>query len=309
VSADARTDSSRARVIDRVGVIIVAIGIGWVLVTAGRAGSNPWPDALLLTCATIMFVLGRALGRRWPVELPAGVAGATFVLTFGLVWPPWPMDGYAYGNANGAFLAQGVCAAILGSVSAVASRARILFICGAIALLLMTGATRSLTATLVAGIAVAIGLIGPRLRTLTVTAGLLTAPWVVVGLTLLVAGGVLPAWPDERRATLWREALNMLDKSLWTGVGPGQFGIESPTGLVDADARWAHSLAIEQGADAVGCLYTSIRAKIRTCANRGSGRFLCLRCPGRCRLRRGLPTRHLDSLTADRRRCLIDGLS
>ncbi|MGH9283670.1 MAG: O-antigen ligase family protein, partial [Acidimicrobiales bacterium] len=66
--------------------------------------------------------------------------------------------------------------------------------------------------------------------------------------------GALPARAgevlDERRVLLWRDAAAIAHRHPIDGSGPGSFAALSPTARRDADARWAHSGFLQQGAEA-----------------------------------------------------------
>ena len=54
---------------------------------------------------------------------------------------------------------------------------------------------------------------------------------------------------DERRKTLWHQAVTTISEHPLTGVGPGEFVEDGSLARIDADARWAHHGFLQFGAE------------------------------------------------------------
>lgn len=255
-------EQARAR-LDLVGVAVLGLSILWVSIAAADRAARIMPSVLLLLALAGAYIVGRAAGVPHAVTLPATVACAIALLlalgssVAGAVAPP-----LGYGNANGALGVQGIAAAVMAAVSSrhPTSR-RALYVLAAL-LLVETGLTRSLAATLTGVVVLGTGLIAPvvRGRRLLAASGILLIGAGVVATTVIgaryqphqqtpqsvvVAQDVL----SSRRVQLWHDAVAMVSNDPVRGVGPGRFSVESSTARSDPDARWAHSAPLQQAAE------------------------------------------------------------
>jgi O-antigen ligase len=258
----AAREQARAR-LDVVGVAVLGLSILWVTIAAADRDARIMPSVLVLLALAGAYIVGRAVGVTHAVTLPATVACAiALLLALGSSGPGVVAPPLGYGNANGALGVQGIAAAVMAAVSSrhPTSR-RALYVLGAL-LLVETGLTRSLAATLTGVVVLGTGLIAPvvRGRRLLAACGILligsgVVATAVIGAryqphqrtpeSVVVAQDVL----SSRRVQLWHDAVTMVSDEPVRGVGPGRFGVESPTARADPDARWAHSAALQQAAE------------------------------------------------------------
>ena len=249
------------------------------LVSALRhEGSRPWPAVLLLLGCAAAWTAGWYVARDQllrvavPAAVAVGAAGAVLLAPDGtsgkaLAGP------LGYGNANGALCLVGVGATALAVVS-LPARWRVLLVLTAVPLGLAF-LTRSVAAAALA-IPVALSPLLPRRRGVgrAVVLGAAAAP--LLALVLTAVAGAVPASAlgrstgetlTERRVVLWSDAIDLTTDHPVTGVGPGRFAVTSPTARADEDARWAHSLVLQEasetgllGAGAVVALLASLFA-------------------------------------------------
>lgn len=255
---------------DATGLAFAAGLSGWLLLSAAaNPGSHPLPALALLLAAVVVYVAGRLLGRvpsarsGLPLLVAAGVASAILLTPDGLSGGPLAGP-LGYGNANGALGLLGVGAAVLAGVPDGSQVRR--SVAGFFALLDagLTVATGSKAAAALAGLLVVAGvLLAARPgtgKTLQVVAVLVPSAAFVV--TVLLGGSYTPGTPrdsafdrvvdaglTERRVVLWSQALELGRQAPFVGVGPGQFAVTAPLALRDRDARWAHSLPLQQVAE------------------------------------------------------------
>jgi O-antigen ligase len=255
-------ERARAR-LDLVGVAVLALSILWISIAAADRAARIMPSVLLLLALAAAYVVGRAVGVAHSVTLPATVACAiALLLALGSSGPRTVAPPLGYANANGALGVQGIAAAVIAAVSSRnPTNRRALYVVAAL-LLVETGLTRSLAATLTGVVVLGTGLIAPvvRGRRLLAASGILligagVATTTVIGAryhphqrtpeSVVVAQDVL----SSRRVQLWHDAVAMVSDDPVRGVGPGRFSLESPTARADPDARWAHSAALQQAAE------------------------------------------------------------
>lgn len=236
---------------------------GWTLWVSADGQARPGPAIALIALVAAAYVAGRLASR-----IPAAVGTVSAVLAVGvglaMLTSPGALSGAAhapplgYGNANGALYALGAGAALVAGLSSGRPVARLLGVLAAAGFTGLAGLTGSQ-----AGAAVAAGLVVlgaalalrptlgrpvPALAALAVALALVST----VALSLAPSGGPASALEgalSSRRITLWTEALDLLDSAPVRGVGPGRFQDESPTARADDDARWAHSLWLQQAAE------------------------------------------------------------
>ena len=244
---------------DAVGLGLVAAFAGWTVLSAAVRGGSPIPQLVLLVTATAAYAIGRVQGRDHPVRVAAIIVLVilTMVVASGpAAFAGGPLDPpLGYGNANGALYALGVGAAAI--IARLSRRQWIRRFGGVVAVLLLivTLLTTSKAATALAAGILLVAALAPILRrgVLLVAPALVFAAvtfTVVVGLT---SGSVGPLGAEgvltDRRADLWREALDITAREPVVGVGPGRFAYTSPTALSDPDARWAHSAYLQTAAE------------------------------------------------------------
>lgn len=244
---------------DLLGTGIVVALLGWTFVSAVARAANPWPQALLIAGTATAYAVGRILGGRRPVFVPAAVVASILIgvavsgptaVSGGPLAPP-----LGYGNANGSLYAMGVAAAAV--VAVLANREQVRIAAGVL-VVVFTGLsvlTLSKAAALLAIGILLIAVVAHRLRPWVA----LAAPFIVLAtagaaIVLGLTDGrlVAPAVFEEvsaRRTSLWREAMEISVDEPVFGVGPGMFAQTSPTALANADAQWAHSAYLQMAAE------------------------------------------------------------
>jgi O-antigen ligase len=245
-----------------ISVAIIAAGWGFLAAT-GRA-ARPWPQALLLVATAGVYAGAHLVAGRRPAAVPATVAMGVLVLF--AANPSFtsgePLAGpLGYGNANAAMLVQGSVAA---AMCLVLIRHPLHRAFGALALLGLAAATvptrSSAGVALAAVVVVAAAAATVVAPVRTVVAGTAIAVAVVFLATVALGvsfsgadGGVVDRTVAEtltsRRAALWYDAARITRAAPLRGAGPGRFADESPVARSDADARWAHSLLLQQAAE------------------------------------------------------------
>lgn len=268
-SAGART-SGPARTLtgDAAGLGLALALAAWTVASAFVTGADrldAWLVVALIALTAGGFAVGRTIGVRSAVLVPAAVALAVLVATLSA----WPVAGggfqpgvLGYSNASAELAVQGFAAAL--TVVAIARRSVLSAVAGLVALVLAAAtllgdsvAAQVLLLLPAAALVAAFARVGGR--------------WIVGGLALLVLGalvvtialGVTGEGSDRDRATnpliestlsgrrtaLWHDALVLMKGNPVFGVGPGRFEQESPTARSDRDARWAHHAFLQMGAE------------------------------------------------------------
>jgi O-antigen ligase/peptidoglycan/xylan/chitin deacetylase (PgdA/CDA1 family) len=256
-SLDEAKGVPQPRSLDRVGIVLVVSTIAWTSFSALRQGGRPLPLIGTLLGVIAAYELGRAGARRSP-----SLAPATMLCVAALVLVSSPVanliggpgeGSFGYANARAAFFLVGATAGLM-LFPRVTGRLRWVLVGVTVALLMVAPLAGARTATIAAGGVALTALVGARR---TIRRGLLTvwaaaAALVLVG-TLWVAAGQSSARVvralDERRVSLWTEALDLMVAHPVTGVGPGRFAEFSTITPEDADAQWAHHDFLQQGAE------------------------------------------------------------
>jgi O-antigen ligase len=245
---------------DRVGAALLVAFLGWAWLSAFVNHTTAWP----LTALVAMVAAVYRAARAHPDNLDVLAGGlVVFLFAAALVHPAVASGGptappLGYGNADGALFGLGVAAAALLAVRT-AQPARMVWWSAAIALLLVTAATTSRAATVLALTVVAVARVARRW-------GPTMQRWCLPAVPLLLAAGVAltVVWaagvstpergPAEaalssRRVQLWSDAVDMIRANPWFGVGPGRFQVESPTARRFPDTDQTHSEYLQTAAE------------------------------------------------------------
>jgi O-antigen ligase len=254
---------------DRLGLLLAAGLAGWTLVSWMATGADGGDAALVVGLIGLVagaYAIGRAAAARiaW---LPAAAVAAVALVA--LLPPIAGRSGRSaagalgYSNASAELSVQGFAAALL--VVLVVGRRAWAFpaALAAVALAIATirsGSTAAAVLLVLPVAALAAAAAGrPARPVLLALAAVLVA--VLAGTVFLGASGggggaddrsvspVIDATLSGRRIELWHDALVLMVEHPVVGVGPGRFGVESPTALADRDARWAHNGFLQLGAE------------------------------------------------------------
>lgn len=257
----ARPPRSAARSADLTLAGCALLLFGWLAASSVRHGAGVGAVALLASAAAL-YAAARLLDWDSGRLVLAGIAAAGLGA---LLLVPQLRSGTAaapplgYGNANGALLAIAVCAAVTLALTSVGWQAQA-SAGAAVLLVLGTALTRSVAATVLAGVAVLLVLVmqarGARDgRGVAVVA--LVALVGIVGLTVVLGASYVgptsaPDWSvrllSADRLALWRDALRIAQDHPLTGAGPGGFTRLSPTAQ-DRDLAYSHSYLLGLAAD------------------------------------------------------------
>jgi len=245
-------------------ISVAIIAAGWAFLAAAGRAAHPWPQALLLVATAGVYAAAHLVASRRPSSIPAIVTGGVLlviaanpaVASGGPLAPP-----LGYGNANAALLVQGTVAA---AISVHVTHHHIGRAAAGVALLVLAAATvptRSAAGVTLAAVVVVATLLSiwvVPVRAVVVGTAAIAALLFLATVALGAASygqndGVVDRTVDQtltsRRAGLWFDAVSMAKDAPLRGAGPGRFADESPIARRDADARWAHSLLLQQAAE------------------------------------------------------------
>jgi len=257
-------DGRRGILLDLVGFGLFAGTALWLVVAGAASSGDAGPAAALVAMAGAAVLVGRLAASASRILVPAAVAGLALALAFsagedlvggGPLAPP-----FGYANATGAFCAQ---AALAGLMLAVATRRPGPQIAGTIAALgfasvsVGTSVAAAILVVALGVIALAAWLLGAPRGAVALMGGAFLAAVIVtaaVGATYSPddpgrLGAIAQDSVGERRALLWRDAVDIMREHPVIGAGPGSFRELSPTALDDRDAVWAHHGFLQVGAE------------------------------------------------------------
>lgn len=217
---------------------------------------------LFLSALGAVYLTARVLDNLSVLLVLAGLVGVTLSI---LLLSPELREGAAggaplhYGNANGALLAMGVCAA-LAFAARVRGLAAIASVAAAVVLVAGCALSGSLAATLLAagallGAALVAASGGRGALTIAVACAVTTTAFLA--LTLVLGATYDPTAPgpewalralSEARLALWHEGLGILRAQPLLGAGADRFPQLSATAQ-DPDLAYAHSYLLELGAE------------------------------------------------------------
>ena len=240
---------------------ILAGACVWTFVSAAASGGDPIPVVAGVAAPAASLLVAAAVSRGRPWVVPALVVGAAAILAVvgrGEILSSLPKQGpFGYANATGAFYLQATIAALMLARSAPQVAGRWIGGIGAAAFAGITLATGSAAAAglLVlpaAGFVLSVSRRGrPAMIGMAALFAVALFGTIVVG---AMAGEPFDGTPrgrifDERRKTLWHQAVTTIGEHPLTGVGPGEFVEDGPLVRIDADARWAHHGFLQFGAE------------------------------------------------------------
>jgi O-antigen ligase len=240
---------------------ILAGACVWTFVSAAASGGDPIPVVAVVAAGAASLVLAAVVsrGRSWVVPaLVVGAASILAVVSRAEILTSRPGQGpFGYANATGAFYLQATVAGVMLAVSAPQVEGRWI---GGIAAVAFAGIT------LASGSAAGAGLLALPVAGFVLSALRRGRP-ALIGMAALFAValfgtivvGSLAGKPangtsrgrifDERRKTLWHQAVTTIGEHPLTGVGPGEFVENGSLVRIDADARWAHHGFLQFGAE------------------------------------------------------------
>lgn len=240
---------------------ILAGACVWTFVSAAASGGDPIPIVAAVAAGAASLVVAAVVSRGRPWVVPALVVGAgALVAVVGRaeILTSRPEQGpFGYANATGAFYLQATIAALMLAVSAPQVEGRWI---GGIGAAVFAGITFASGSAAAAGLLVlpAAGFALSALRRGRPALIGMAALFAVALIGTIVVGSVAAESSDgtpggrifdERRKTLWHQAVTTIGEHPLTGVGPGGFVEDGPFVRIDADARWAHHGFLQFGAE------------------------------------------------------------
>ncbi|MEX2556715.1 MAG: O-antigen ligase family protein [Actinomycetota bacterium] len=240
---------------------ILAGACVWTFVSGAASGGDPIPVVAVVSAGAAALVVAALVSRGRPWVVPAlVVGGAAIVAVAGRaeILTSRPEQGpFGYANATGAFYLQATIAGLMLAVSAPRAEGRWIGWLGAAAFAGITLATGSAAAAGLLALPAAGFVLSVSRRGRPVMVGM--AALFAVALFGTIVVGSLAGEPgngtlggrifDERRETLWHQAVTTIGEHPLTGVGPGAFVEDGPLVRIDADARWAHHGFLQFGAE------------------------------------------------------------
>jgi O-antigen ligase len=233
----------------------------WTLVSAAANGGSPVRTVGVLAASASALVIGALVSRARPWIVPAVVVGGAAMLVLisrAEILSSRPAQGpFGYANATGGFFLQ---ATIAGAMLGLAGPSKGARWAGWIAAGGFAGITVAANSAAAVGLLVlpAAGLVSSKMRRgKAAVAGM--AALFAISLFGTMVLGVLAGAPsdrtpgsgivDQRRKTLWHQAVTLIGEHPLTGVGPEGFAQADPFARNDADARWAHHGFLQFGAE------------------------------------------------------------
>ena len=251
---------NRLRDVGTAAAILAGAGV-WTFVSAVASGGDPIPVVAGLAAAAASLLVAAVVARGRPWVVPALVVGAASIVAVAgraEILTSRPEQGpFGYANATGAFYLQATIAALMLAVSAPQVEGRWIGGIGTAAFGGITLATGSAAAAGLLALA-AVGFVlsalhrgKPALIGMAALFAVALFGTIVVGST---AGEPSEGTPrgrifDERRKTLWHQAVTTIGEHPLTGVGPGEFVEDGSLVRIDADAREAHHGFLQFGAE------------------------------------------------------------
>ena len=244
----------------RLPFVLVALLVGWLLLTSVGSRGEPWPVAGAVTLALVAYLLGRAV----PLTVRPWAATAVGLLGLGAVLLgdgalDFVLSGpLGYANANAALAVQAGAAFAL----AASARPRALRAVGAagalaslVVCLLIGAVAASAGAVLVLAAMSLPGLTGRRVSAVLSLAGMVAASLLPFMVGAIGGSEAVARALTERRVDLWSDGVDALTEEPLLGVGSRAFSTVSPTAAGDSDTREAHAellqRAVENGAPGV----------------------------------------------------------
>jgi O-antigen ligase len=190
-----------------------------------------------------------------PAFLVFGLAMVAAVDLGGLLSDSAGRGPFGYANAKAALLVQGSVAAVMLAMAAGSTIVRRLALGAAVVFAIVPLVSGSVMASLTLALVVG-SIVVPRrwARRSVMSFGVLFVGVLIATAAVGLAGDAPGVPNDDRRVTLWGEAVDILIEN--PVRGGGAFSEASATAASDADASWAHNeflqLGAEHGAPALG---------------------------------------------------------
>jgi O-antigen ligase len=248
---------------------IALLLIGWAQLSAWLHSTDAGSYSRLIGAVTLSWLIGVVIGGVGGRPGVAVVALAVMaVVAVSFASQQGSLTGHAlspplhYGNADGAYAAAAVGAGAVLMALRVPLLLRVVGGIGAAGFLVVCQQTNSVAAEVGAVMMIAAAVIA-LLSDYSVRRWLLAAGPVAVVLAAALTAAVGAAYQrgqarqplvvrsvthllTTRRVTLWHDAADIAVHHPVSGVGPGGFATTSPTARIDHDARWAHSVWLQQ---------------------------------------------------------------
>jgi O-antigen ligase len=231
---------------DRVGLAAIAVLTVWPLLNGGWRTS-----ALVLACVGV-FALTRsvATNNAWmvPAFLVFGLAMVAAIDLGGLLSDGAGRGPFGYANAKSALFVQGSVAAVMLAMAAGSTTVRRVALGAAVVFAIVPLVSGSVMASLTLALVVGSTVMPRRWARRAVSSFGMLFVGVLIATAAVGIAGAAPGVPnDDRRVTLWGEAVDILTEN--PVRGGGAFSETSATAASDADASWAHNEFLQLGAE------------------------------------------------------------
>jgi O-antigen ligase len=248
------------------GAIVFAAAAVWLLVTGAADHGSVWAAPALVLVSGLTVGACWMVSARRPVLVPAivvGVATALILADPGSFLHYSALLGpFGYANATAAFFAQAAVAAVMLAAVSRWVPARVAGVVGTVVFVSVVAVTRSWTAIVLLPSLILLALALTRARgsrTAVAVCGCLAG--AVLTATILIgawgggSGGgtvdrIVRSTISEDRVALWHDALTIVAREPFLGVGVGGFATTSDTASADLDLRWAHNEFLQTAAEA-----------------------------------------------------------
>jgi O-antigen ligase len=246
------------------GGVLVAGGIGWLILSASATGTDVQPALVVVAAAVASFLVAHTLTRRHGWVAPALIVLGSAVFAWlrrDVLFSGPHRAPLGYSNAAGTLYLLAVAAALLVALRADRRWVRVGAVVAACAFAIIPLLNNTRTAALLLVLLpVAFAASGrhARQRIIAASGGLLIAAFAtttILGATYRpveqrgVLHSVVERTISERRLQLWHDAIVLTMAHPWSGVGLQQFPERSPTALANRDTPWPHNEAWHAGAE------------------------------------------------------------
>jgi len=241
-----RKSTRYTSVFDRAGLVAIAVLTIWPLLNGG------WRTSGLVIACVGAFTFSRlqSSNNSWiiPAFLVFGLAMVAFIDLGGLLSDEAGRGPFGYSNAKAAMFVQGSAAAVMLAMAAGSTMVRRLALGVAFAFAIVPLVSGSVMASLTLAFVVGSFVLPRRWARHAVTSFGVLFVVALIATTAVGIAGAAPGVPnDDRRVTLWGEAVDILAEN--PVRGGGAFSETSATAASDADASWAHNEFLQLGSE------------------------------------------------------------
>jgi O-antigen ligase len=231
---------------DRAGLAAIAVLTIWPLLNGG------WRTSAIVVACVGVFAVSRlqSSSNSWivPAFLVFGLAMVAVIDVGGLLSDGAGRGPFGYSNAKAAMFVQGSAAAVMLAMAAGSTTVRRLALGAAFVFAIVPFVSGTVAAALTLAFVVGSVVVPRRWARLVITSFCVLFVAALIATATVGIAGAAPGVPnDDRRVTLWGEAVDILVAN--PVLGGGAFSEASATAASDADASWAHNEFLQLGAE------------------------------------------------------------